>query len=162
MKTALFPGTFDPITLGHTDIIYRALKVFDKIYVGIGYNVQKKTFFTPQQRKAWIDKVFADCPRVEAVIYEGLTVDFCAHIKADCLIRGIRYVQDFEFEKHIADSNYLLNPEIVTVIFTCRPEYHFITSSIVRDVLLHRGDFSKFIPLCLVKEIQQARLKLNF
>ncbi len=104
-RVCLFPGTFDPVTLGHTDIIDRALPLFDELVIGIGRNVNKQPMFTDQQRLAWLNEIYKDNPRVSAVLYEGLTVDCCKSIGARFILRGIRYVNDFEYEKAIADMN---------------------------------------------------------
>lgn len=145
-RIALFPGTFDPITLGHTDIINRALPLFDKIIVGIGSNINKEPMFSDVQRLQWVHELYADETKVEARIYEGLTVDFCKEIEAQFIIRGIRYVNDFEYEKSIADMNRALSPEIETIFLTCLPDYNYIASTLVRDVIRNGGDVSSFLP----------------
>lgn len=145
-RIALFPGTFDPITLGHTDIVNRALPMFDKIIIGIGTNTNKKPLFSDMQRLQWVNEIYANEPRVEAMIYEGLTVDCCKNVNAGFILRGIRYVNDFEYEKSIADMNRALSPDIETVFLTCLPDYTFIASTLVRDVLRNGGDVSPFLP----------------
>lgn len=145
-RIALFPGTFDPITLGHTDIIQRSLPLFDKIYIGIGHNANKQTMFAPELRLQWIEEIYRNTPSVEALIYSGLTVDCCQKVDAQFIIRGIRYVNDFEYEKAIADMNRSLDPSIETVFLTCLPQYTSVASTLVRDVLRHGGDARPFLP----------------
>ncbi len=145
-RICLFPGTFDPFTLGHKDIIDRALPLFDKLYIGIGTNANKKPMFTEQQRIQWINDIYTGNDKVEAVIYEGLTVDCCKKINASFILRGIRYVNDFEYEKAIADMNRSIADNIETVFLTCLPQYTSVASTLVRDVIKYGGDVSKFLP----------------
>ncbi len=145
-RIALFPGTFDPITLGHTDIINRALPLFDKLYIGIGRNANKQPMFSEEQRMNWIKSIYKNNDKVEVVVYEGLTVDCCKKIGADFILRGIRYVNDFEYEKAIADMNRSIADNIETVFLTCLPQYTSVASTLVRDVLKYGGDVSKFLP----------------
>ena len=143
---AVFPGSFDPITVGHQSIIQRACKVFDKIIVAIGENADKKSYFNIEQRLEWIEKVFASEPRVSAARYSGLTVDFCREVNASFILRGLRTSADFEFERSIGQVNKKLHPEIETVFLLTAPEHTAINSSIVRDILRHGGDASQFVP----------------
>ncbi|MFV0605860.1 MAG: pantetheine-phosphate adenylyltransferase [Niabella sp.] len=145
-RICLFPGTFDPITLGHEDIINRAIPLFDKIIVGIGINTTKKPMFTPERRLDWINTIYKDFDSVEGAIYEGLTVDFCKKIGAKFILRGIRYVSDFEYEKTIADANRTLDKTIETVFLTGEPKYTSVASTIVRDIIKNNGDASPFLP----------------
>lgn len=145
-RICLFPGTFDPVTLGHIDIIERALPLFDKIVVGIGRNASKTTMFTEEQRLAWINEIFKDEPKVEGMVYQGLTVNFCKEIGAHFILRGIRYVSDFEYEKVIADMNRSLAKEIETIFLTCLPQYTSVASTLVRDVIRNGGDAGSFVP----------------
>lgn len=145
-KTALFPGSFDPITKGHESIILRALPLFDKIIVAIGINEQKKSFFPLEERKGWIQKVFADHPKVEVITYEGLTVNLCQKLDARYIIRGLRTSADFEFERSIGQMNKKMLPDIETVFLLTTPEYTALNSYIVRDIIRHGGDASSFIP----------------
>jgi len=154
-RIALFPGTFDPITLGHTDIINRALPLFDKLYIGIGRNANKQPMFSEEQRMNWIKSIYAENEKVEVVVYEGLTVDCCKKIGANFILRGIRYVNDFEYEKAIADMNRSIAVNIETVFLTCLPQYTSVASTLVRDVLKYGGDVSKFLP----KEVMQTLKK---
>lgn len=142
----MFPGTFDPVTLGHVDIINRALPLFDKIYVGIGINSSKSPMFTAEQRMHWFSEIYKDEPRVQSVVYDGLTVNYCRIIKAGFILRGIRYVSDFEYEKTIADANRTLDKNIETIFLTGEPKYTSVASTIVRDIIRNGGDASPFLP----------------
>src|SRR6478609_3540832 len=145
-RICLFPGTFDPVTLGHVDIINRAIPVFDKIIVGIGKNTIKAPMFSAEQRLEWIKQIYKDKPCIEGAIYEGLTIDFCKRVNARFILRGIRYVSDFEYEKTIADANRTLDSSIETIFLTCEPKYNSIASTIVRDIIKNGGDASHFLP----------------
>jgi pantetheine-phosphate adenylyltransferase len=155
MRICLFPGTFDPLTLGHVDIINRALPLFDKIVVGIGLNTSKAPMFTPEQRLQWIKEIYKDEERVEGAVYEGLTVDFCRKIDAHFILRGIRYVSDFEYEKTIADANRTLDRDIETVFLTGEPKYTSVASTIVRDIIRNHGDASHFLPEIVYKSLSK-------
>ena len=145
-KICLFPGTFDPITLGHVDVIKRSISLFDKIIVAIGINSQKTPMFSIEQRTTWIEEIFKDYPQVSVASYSGLTINFCKEVGAQYMLRGIRYIADFEYEKAIADMNRMLAPEVETIFLTCAPEYTTISSTIVRDVIRNGGDVSKIVP----------------
>jgi len=146
MKIALFPGSFDPLTKGHVEIIIKGLSVFDKVIVAIGRNSQKKYLFDIETRKQWICDVFKDFPTVEVVIYEGLTIDFCHKIGANYILRGLRSCSDFEYEKGIAFANKEMNPQIETVFLLSSPATFNISSTIVRDIIVNKGDYSHFVP----------------
>lgn len=145
-RICLFPGTFDPITVGHLDIIYRSLDLFDKVIIGIGRNSGKLPMFSEEQRVEWINQIFKDDPRVDSIVYDGLTVDCCKRVNAKFILRGIRYVNDFEYEKAIADMNRSLANNIETIFLTCLPQYTSVASTLVRDVLKNGGDVSSFLP----------------
>lgn len=145
-RICLFPGTFDPVTLGHVDIINRALPLFDKIYVGIGINSSKSPMFSAEQRMHWFSEIYKDEPRVQSVVYDGLTVNYCRIIHAGFILRGIRYVSDFEYEKTIADANRTLDKNIETIFLTGEPKYTSVASTIVRDIIRNGGDASPFLP----------------
>jgi pantetheine-phosphate adenylyltransferase len=145
-RICLFPGTFDPLTLGHVDIINRALPLFDKIVVGIGLNAAKAPMFSAEQRLQWVSEIYANDKRVEGSVYDGLTVDYCRKIGANFILRGIRYVSDFEYEKTIADANRTLDKSIETIFLTGEPKYTSVASTIVRDILRNNGDASPFLP----------------
>lgn len=146
MKIALFPGSFDPITIAHVDILKRALPLFNKIVVGIGLNSSKQSFLSASKREEIVSQVFKDFPSVSVQLYEGLTVDFCKKINATYMVRGVRSVGDFEYEKAIAQINQTMMPEMETIILLSKPEYSAISSTIVRDILRNNGDVSKFLP----------------
>ncbi|GAA4814409.1 pantetheine-phosphate adenylyltransferase [Litoribaculum gwangyangense] len=145
MKSALFPGSFDPLTLGHYDIIKRGVTLFDEIIVAIGVNSDKKYMFTLNERKRFIEEAFASEPKVKVVTYKGLTVDFCKEIGVDFILRGLRNPADFEFEKAIAHTNRSLS-EIETVFLLTAARTSYIASSIVRDVIRNHGDYTKLVP----------------
>lgn len=145
MKRAIFPGSFDPITLGHYDIIKRGITLFDEIIVAIGVNAGKKYMFSLEERKKFIEGTFADEPKITVVTYEGLTVDFCKKIDVEFILRGLRNPADFEFEKAIAHTNRDLAP-IETVFLLTSAKTSYIASSIVRDVIRNNGDYTKLVP----------------
>lgn len=145
-RICLFPGTFDPVTLGHVDIINRAIPLFDKIYVGIGINSSKSPMFSAEQRMEWFQEIYKGEPKVESVVYDGLTVNYCRVIGATFILRGIRYVSDFEYEKTIADANRTLDHKIETIFLTGEPKYTSVASTIVRDIIRNGGDASPFLP----------------
>lgn len=145
MKRAIFPGSFDPVTLGHYDIIKRGCKLFDEIIVAIGVNAEKKYMFTIEDRKTFIENAFINEPKVKVLTYEGLTVDFCKEVKAGFILRGLRNPADFEFEKAIAHTNRKLS-NIETVFLLTAAKTSYISSSIVRDVIRNRGDYTVLVP----------------
>lgn len=145
MKRALFPGSFDPFTVGHLDIVERGVKIFDEIVIGIGTNSEKKHMFSLEQRLAFIEACFEHESRVHVETYKGLTVDFCSEIKANFILRGVRNNGDFEFEKAIARTNRHMS-EIETVFLLTSAETSYISSSIVREIIRNNGDYSTFIP----------------
>jgi pantetheine-phosphate adenylyltransferase len=153
-RICLFPGTFDPVTLGHVDIINRALPLFDKIYVGIGINASKSPMFTAEQRMQWVAEIYANEPRVESVMYEGLTVHYCQMIQAKFILRGIRYVSDFEYEKTIADANRTMDYNIETIFLTGEPKYTSVASTIVRDIIRNGGDATPFLPDVVARSVR--------
>ncbi len=152
-RICLFPGTFDPVTLGHVDIIDRAIPLFDKIIVGIGLNTAKAPMFSAEQRLQWINDIYKEENRVEGAIYEGLTIDFCKKIGAKFILRGIRYVSDFEYEKTIADANRTLDKSIETIFLTGEPKYTSVASTIVRDIIKNKGNASPFLPESVYKSL---------
>lgn len=145
MRRALFPGSFDPLTLGHYDIIQRGVTLFDELFIAIGINADKKYMFSLEQRKRFITEAFKDEPKIKIVTYQGLTVDFCKEIKADFILRGLRNPGDFEFEKAIAHTNRKLS-EIETVFLLTSSGKSYISSSIVRDVIRNHGDYKGLVP----------------
>ncbi|WP_276133682.1 pantetheine-phosphate adenylyltransferase [Polluticoccus soli] len=145
-RICLFPGTFDPITKGHVDVIQRSVGLFDKLVIGIGTNSSKQPMFSVEQRCNWIREIFKNEPRIEVSGYQGLTIDYCRKVNANYILRGIRYISDFEYEKAIADMNRMLAPDIETIFLTCSPEYSTISSTLVRDVIRNKGNVSLFVP----------------
>ncbi|WCO00968.1 pantetheine-phosphate adenylyltransferase [Psychroserpens ponticola] len=145
MKRAIFPGSFDPITLGHYDIIKRGIKLFDEVIVAIGINSEKKYMFSLEDRKRFIEDAFKDHRKVKVVTYEGLTIDFCKDIDAQFILRGLRNPADFEFEKAIAHTNRKLS-KIETVFLLTAAKTSYISSSIVRDVIRNNGDYTVLVP----------------
>ena len=143
---AVFPGSFDPITKGHVALVKSALPLFDTIYVAIGVNGDKTGFFPLEDRKEWIRQCFKNEPKVQVVDYQCLTIDLCRQLGASYILRGIRNPLDFQYENDIAQANRNLCPEVETMFFTTPPEYAHISSSIVRDVFRHRGDWQQFVP----------------
>jgi pantetheine-phosphate adenylyltransferase len=152
-RICLFPGTFDPITLGHVDIIDRAMPLFDKIIVGVGLNTSKVPMFSAEQRVQWINEIYKDEPKVEGAVYEGLTVEFCKVIDAQFILRGIRYVSDFEYEKTIADANRTMDKTIETVFLTGEPKYTSVASTIVRDIIRYGGNAEPFLPAVVFQSL---------
>jgi pantetheine-phosphate adenylyltransferase len=146
MKIALFPGSFDPITIAHVDILKRALPLFDRIVVGIGLNSAKQNFLSGEKREEMVRTIFAENTNVDVQLYEGLTVDFCRKINAKYMVRGIRSSSDFEYERAIAQINQTMMPEVETILLLSKPEYSAISSTIVRDILRNKGDVSPFVP----------------
>jgi pantetheine-phosphate adenylyltransferase len=154
-RICLFPGTFDPITIGHLDIINRSLDLFDKVVIGIGRNASKIAMFSEEQRLEWIKEIFKDEPKVSSVVYEGLTIDCCKKVGANYILRGIRYVNDFEYEKAIADMNRSLDGHIETIFLTCLPQYTSVASTLVRDVIRNGGDATQFLPDAVRKSLKK-------
>ena len=145
MKKAIFPGSFDPITLGHYDIIKRGLTLFDELIVAIGENTTKNYMFSLEQRKRFVEEAFKDEPRISVETYEGLTVDFCKKLGVEFILRGLRNPGDFEFEKAIAHTNRDLAP-VETVFLLTSASTSYISSSIVREIIRNKGDVSKLVP----------------
>ena len=152
-KIAVFPGSFDPITLAHVDIVERGLELFDKVIVAIGVNSIKKGMFSPEQRLEMIQQAFRHHPtdRVKAVFFEGLTVDFCRSENAGFILRGMRNVQDFESERAIAQHNSRLAPDIQTVFLVSPGHYSHISSTIIREILANKGDAGPFVPEAILE-----------
>jgi pantetheine-phosphate adenylyltransferase len=145
-KTAIFPGSFDPVTKGHESIVLRAIPLFDKIIIAVGVNAEKAGFFSVDQRVEWLKKVFADYPSIEVTTYTGLTVEFCKKHNVRYILRGLRTSADFEFERSIGQINKQMLPEIETVFLLTKPEHTALNSSIVRDIIRNNGDASAFVP----------------
>ena len=147
MRTAIFPGSFDPFTLGHLDVLRSAMQMFDKVIVAVGYNSAKNGgFFTPEARVKIIKKVTENMPGVEVKSYTGMTIDFAREVGATCIVRGLRTTTDFELESVIAQANRKMAPEIQSIFIPSSLEYSFISSTVVRDVLANNGDATYFLP----------------
>ena len=151
VRKAIFPGSFDPLTLGHYDIIKRGVTLFDELVIGIGINSEKRYMFSLEERKRFIEATFQDEPKIKVMTYEGLTVDFCKEIGAEFILRGLRNPADFEFEKAIAHTNRHLS-EIETVFLLTSSGKSYISSSIVRAVIRHGGDYTKLVPPAVRKQ----------
>lgn len=146
MKIAVFPGSFDPITSGHVDLVKRALPIFDKIIVAIGENSQKKYLFSMEKRMAWLVEVFKDYEKVDIGRFEGLTAHYCKEIKANYLLRGLRNASDFDYEKTISQLNSIVGDDLETIFLISRPEFSHISSTIVREIIKGGGDARPFLP----------------
>ena len=145
-KIAIFPGSFDPITIGHCDIVKRALPLFDEIIIAIGENNQKKYLFPLEMRLEWIKNAFNDEPKIRVETYVGLTINYCKSAGANYIIRGIRNSSDFEYEKTIAHLNNAMMPGVETILMTAKPDLSSISSTIVREIILGKGDVTQFVP----------------
>lgn len=145
-KIAVFPGSFDPITVGHVDLVNRALPLFDKIIVAVGVNDQKRTLFSLEQRLDWLETVFVEEPKVETGHFEKLTADYCKRIGAGYLLRGLRNASDFDYEKTISQLNHIIGDGLETIFLISQPGYSHISSTIVREIIKGGGDASPFLP----------------
>jgi pantetheine-phosphate adenylyltransferase len=146
MKKAVFPGSFDPITSGHVDIVMRAVPLFDEIIIAVGINSQKNSLFPLEQRLAWLEKVFENEPTVKIDSYEGLTAHYCTRIKANYMLRGLRNASDFDYEKTISQLNSIVGEGLETLFLISRPAFSHISSTIVREIIKGKGDASPFLP----------------
>jgi pantetheine-phosphate adenylyltransferase len=145
-RKAVFPGSFDPITTGHVDLVKRALPLFDEITIAIGVNSQKQTLFSVEDRKRWIEKVFEGEPRVRVDIFEGLTVHYCKKVDAHYLLRGLRNASDFDYEKTISQLNHIVGDDVETLFLISKPEFSHISSTIVREIIKGGGNAKPFLP----------------
>lgn len=146
MKIAVFPGSFDPITIGHVDLVKRAMPLFDKIIVAIGVNTQKKYLFSLEQRKTWLNDVFCESDKVEIDVYENLTANYCKDKNAHFILRGLRNSNDFDYEKTISQLNHIIGNGVETIFLNSQPQYSHISSTIVREIILGKGDATPFLP----------------
>jgi pantetheine-phosphate adenylyltransferase len=156
MRRAIFPGTFDPFTLGHLDILNRSKLIFDEVIIGIGENIDKKAMFSLEDRIDFIKSVVSSSENIKVQSYKGLTIDFCKKVDAKFIVRGVRNNGDFEFEKAIARTNRLLS-KIETVFLLTSAKTSFISSSIVRELIKNKGDYSRFIPESIAKIVSDNR-----
>ncbi len=145
-RIAVFAGTFDPVTMGHVDVVRRAAPLFDEIIIAIGVNTAKKTLFSLEKRTEWLGRTFSDLSNIRIEHYEGLTVNFCESVGAKYLLRGLRNGTDFDYEAHIAQLNKSLDSKIETVFMMTSPEFSFISSTLVRDLVIHQGDYQPYVP----------------
>ena len=157
MTIAIYPGSFDPITLGHLDVLETGCKIFDKVIIAVSYNYKKQGFIPPDTRKELIKQCVAHLPNVEVDLFEGLTIEYARKHNATVLLRGLRAVSDFEYEMQLSQTNNTLAPEIKTVFLITKPEYSFISSSTVKEVLINNGDISTFVP----KPVKEYLTKLS-
>ncbi len=154
MYTAVFPGSFDPITSGHVDLVRRALPLFSKIIVAVGVNNQKSTLFPLEKRLEWLREVFRDYPQVEVSCFYGLTVKFCEEQNAHYLIRGLRNASDFDYEKTISQLNTIIGKEVETIFLISQLEFSHISSTIVREIIKGGGDVSPFVPGIIADDLK--------
>lgn len=145
-KIALFPGSFDPVTKGHESLVYRGLEVFDEVIIAIGRNTSKNYLFSLEQRMEWLTEVFAKEGRVSIANYQGLTIDFCKKVGANCILRGLRNTIDFEYEKSIAQMHHSMDYHIDTIFMMAEPHLSAINSSIIRDLIRNGGNVKEYIP----------------
>lgn len=145
-RIAIFPGSFDPFTIGHESIVCRSMHLFDEIIIAVGANSTKSNMFSLDQRLAWINEIFQDCPTIRVESYEGLTIDFCKKKHAQFILRGLRNSNDFEYEQSIAMMNRSMNPEIETLFILSLPEHAAISSTIIREIFRNGGDVKPFVP----------------
>ncbi|MDP4821458.1 MAG: pantetheine-phosphate adenylyltransferase, partial [Saprospiraceae bacterium] len=150
----VFPGSFDPITIGHVDLIKRALHLFDQMIIAIGSNSQKKSLFSLEQRMEWLRLVFRDEPKIRVDHYEGLTAHYCEKIGAHYMVRGLRYASDFDYEKTISQLNHIVGHGLETIFLISRPAYSHISSTIVREIIIGKGDASPFLPEEVAADLQ--------
>jgi len=155
MKVGIFPGSFDPITVGHIDLIERSLPLFDKVILAIGQNSQKKYLFSLEQRRDWLEDIAAMYENTEVDTYEGLTVNFAKEKNAGYLIRGLRNASDFDYEKTISQLNNIVGSGLETIFFIAQPGMSHISSTIVREIIKGKGDVSAFVPDQIYKDIKQ-------
>lgn len=145
-RIAVFPGSFDPITKGHEEIVRRGALLFDEIIVAVGHNTSKNALFPDAKRLEWVKSTFSDVPNVRAEMFEGLTIDFCKWNDASYILRGVRSNVDFEYERAIAHMNRSLNPSIETVLLYADPQWISLSSTIIREIIKNKGDVSQFLP----------------
>lgn len=145
-RIAVFPGTFDPITRGHEDIVRRAADIFDRVIIAMGRNTKKQSLFPLEERMAWIREIFKDDPRIEVDTYDELTVEYCRRKGANFIVRGLRSSGDFEYEAHLAQVNRKLDSSIETIFIITSPELSNISSTVVRDIIIYGGDYTPFVP----------------
>ncbi len=154
MRIALFPGTFDPFTNGHLDIVEKGLGLFDEVVVAVGENASKKTMFDLETRMKWISKCFENEPRVKVTQYSGLTIQFCNEVNATFILRGLRTIGDFEYEKQIAMVNADLDPSVQSVFVLSEQKYTAVSSTVIRDLILHGGNYAPYLPKAVTIDVK--------
>lgn len=154
-KTAVFPGSFDPFTVGHESIVNRSIFLFDKIIIAIGYNSNKASYFPVEKREEWIKRIFEGIPNIAVEVYDGLTIDFCRDNNAKYILRGLRTSADFEYERAVGQINKAMLPGVETIYLLTNPEHTAISSTIVREIIRYGGDVSKFVPEVICSEIKK-------
>ena len=159
MTKAIYPGTFDPITIGHLDIIQRSAKIYDSLIVAVMENKKKNCTFTKEERKKMVEKCVKDLPNVKVVVGEGLTVDFAKKNKCSVIIRGIRAVSDYESELALATANMSLNKDVETIFMVAKPELSFLSSSIAKEIASFNGDIKSYIPKPILKDVSKKLYK---
>lgn len=145
-KIAVFPGSFNPMTIGHEDIVLRALPLFDELIIAVGFNSSKSYEYSPEDRKTTIENIFRNHPKISVITYSGLTVDFCRSVDANYIVRGLRTSVDFDYERNIGLMNLEMAPEIESIFLISRPQFSALSSSVVRDIQRNGGDISAYIP----------------
>ena len=155
MKRAIYPGSFDPVTNGHVDIILRSSKIVDKLIVGVLNNSAKKSLFSVEERVSMLKEITKDLPNVEVTSFDGLLVDYMREIDASIIVRGLRAVTDFEYELQIAQTNHIENTDIETIFLTTNLQYSYLSSTIVKEFASYGGDISKFVPEQFVDRIYE-------
>lgn len=161
MKIGVYPGSFDPITYGHLDIIMRSAKLFDMLYIGVLNNSSKSALFTAEERVEMIRAVTQGIPDLKIEAFEGLLVDYANLIHADAIVRGLRAVTDFEYEIQLAQTNHKLNSRVDTVFLTTSTEYAYLSSSVVREIAMYKGDISQFVPKAIIGTIYDKIKSIN-
>lgn len=156
MNIVVFPGSFDPITNGHIDLVKRAIPLFDKVVVAVGVNSQKKALFSLERRTEWLERVFEDHDTVEVHHFEGLTVNFCKEVGAKYILRGLRNASDFDYEKTISQLNSIIGDGLETLFYISKPEYSHISSTIVREIIRGHGEIASFVPPFIATAIDDA------
>lgn len=154
MKIAVFPGSFDPITNGHIDLVKRALPLFDKIYIAVGVNSTKSYLYDLSTRMKWLETLFGDEPKVGIGYFEGLTVEYCKAVNAKFILRGLRNAADFDYEKTISQLNYIIGEELETLFLISKPEFSHISSTIVREIIKGKGNVKDFVPKNIAEDMK--------
>lgn len=160
-KIAVFPGSFDPLTIGHENVILRAVPLFDKIIIGVGDNSEKRSMFSIEQRVKWVEMTFHDQQKISVGTYQGLTVDYCKSQNASYIIRGLRTSADFEFERSIGQINKMIHSQIETIFLLSLPQFSALNSSIVRDIIKHGGNPDRFLPDMIKGQVKLLHQKNN-